>query len=43
MVSYRSGEVTEVALADAVNHRRNITPQSQILGHARALGIFLGN
>lgn len=42
MVSYRFGSVTDVALADAVNRRRTVSPDSQILRHARALGIFLG-
>jgi 6-phosphofructokinase 1 len=43
MVSYRFGSVTDVALADAVSRRRNITPESQLLRHARALGICLGD
>lgn len=43
MVSYRFGSVTDVALADAVNRRRVVQPDSQILRHARALGIFLGD
>jgi hypothetical protein len=34
--------VTDVALADAVNRRRVVSEDSQILRHARALGIFLG-
>ena len=42
MVSYRFGSVTDVALADAVNRRRTVSEESQILRHARALGIFLG-
>lgn len=42
MVSYRFGSVTDVALADAVNRRRTVSPESQILRHARALGLFLG-
>jgi 6-phosphofructokinase 1 len=42
MVSYRFGSVTDVALADAVNRRRVVSEDSQILRHARALGIFLG-
>ncbi|MBU3665357.1 MAG: ATP-dependent 6-phosphofructokinase [Chthoniobacterales bacterium] len=42
MVSYRFGGVTDVALADAVNRRRTVTPDSQILRHARGLGICLG-
>lgn len=42
MVSYRFGSVTDVALADAVNRRRAVLPDSQILRHARALGLFLG-
>jgi 6-phosphofructokinase len=42
MVSYRFGAVTDVALADAVNRRRAVAAESQILHHARALGIFLG-
>ncbi len=43
MVSYRFGAVTDVALADAVNRRRSISPDSQILRHAKALGLFLGD
>ena len=43
MVSYRFGSVTDVALADAVNRRRTVSPDSQILRHARALGLFLGD
>jgi len=43
MVSYRFGSVTDVALADAVNRRRSVSPDSQILRHARALGLFLGD
>lgn len=43
MVSYRFGSVTDVALADAVNRRRCLSPESQILRHARALGLFLGD
>jgi len=39
MVSYRFGAVTDVALADAVSRRRAVTPESQVLRHARALGI----
>jgi 6-phosphofructokinase 1 len=42
MVSYRFGSVTDVALADAVGRRRSVAPDSQILRHAHALGIFLG-
>jgi phosphofructokinase-like protein len=42
MVSYRFGAVTDVALADAVNRRRSVSPESQILRHAKALGLFLG-
>jgi 6-phosphofructokinase 1 len=42
MVSYRFGSVTDVALADAVNRRRVVSEESQILRHARALGTFLG-
>ena len=42
MVSYRFGLVTDVALADAVNRPRTVSEESQILRHARALGIFLG-
>jgi 6-phosphofructokinase 1 len=42
MVSYRFGSVTDVALADAVNRRREVGPESQILRHARALGLYLG-
>lgn len=42
MVSYRFGSVTDVALADAVGRRRDVSPDSQILRHARALGIHLG-
>ncbi len=43
MVSFRFGAVTDVALADAVNRRRSVQPDSQILRHARALGLFLGD
>lgn len=43
MVSYRFGSVTDVALADAVNRRRSVAPETQLLRHARALGIFLGD
>lgn len=43
MVSCRFGSVTDVALADAVNRRRNVSPDAQILRHARALGLFLGD
>ena len=43
MVSYRFGSITDVALADAVNRRRQVSPDSQILRHARALGICLGD
>lgn len=43
MVSYRFGAVTDVALADAVNRSRAISPSTQILRHARALGVFLGD
>ncbi len=43
MVSYRFGAVTDVALADAVNRSRHVSPTSQILRHARALGVFLGD
>lgn len=42
MVSYRFGSVTDVALADAVGRRRSVAPDSQILRHAHALGLFLG-
>jgi len=42
MVSYRFGSVTDAALADAVGRRRSVAPDSQILRHARALGIYLG-
>ncbi|MBJ7258833.1 MAG: ATP-dependent 6-phosphofructokinase [Chthoniobacterales bacterium] len=42
MVSYRFSSVTDVALADAVNRRRSVSPDSQILRHAKALGLFLG-
>ncbi len=38
MVSYRFGMVTDVALADAVNRRRQVHPECQMLKHARALG-----
>ena len=37
-----NGSVTDVALADAVGRRRSILPDSQILRHARSLGIYLG-
>ena len=43
MVSYRFGSVTDVALADAVNRRRSVSTDSQILRHAKALGLFLGD
>ncbi|MEI7865450.1 MAG: ATP-dependent 6-phosphofructokinase [Chthoniobacterales bacterium] len=43
MVSYRFGSVTDVALTDAVNRRRAVLPDTQILRHARSLGIFLGD
>lgn len=43
MVSYRFGSVTDVALADAVNRRREVGVDSQILRHARALGLCLGD
>jgi len=43
MVSCRFGAVTDVALTDAVGRRRNVSPDSQILRHARALGLFLGD
>lgn len=43
MVSYRFGGVTDVALADAVNRRRSVTGDSQILRHARALGLGIGD
>ncbi len=43
MVSYRFGSVTDVALADAVNRRRTVQPDTQILRHARALGICFGD
>lgn len=43
MVSYRFGSITDVALADAVNRRRQVSPDSQILRHARALGICLAD
>ncbi len=43
MVSYRFGSVTDVALADAVNRRRVVAPDSQVLRHARGLGIFFGD
>ena len=43
MVSYRFGSVSDVALADAVNRRRVVATDSQVLRHARALGIFLGD
>jgi 6-phosphofructokinase 1 len=43
MVSYRFGSVTDVALADAVNRRRSVALSTQLLQHARALGIFLGD
>lgn len=43
MVSFRFGAVTDVALADAVNRRRSVQPDSQILRHARALGLFTGD
>jgi ATP-dependent phosphofructokinase / diphosphate-dependent phosphofructokinase len=43
MVSYRFGSVTDVALTDAVNRKRTVSPDTQILRHARALGIFLGD
>jgi ATP-dependent phosphofructokinase / diphosphate-dependent phosphofructokinase len=43
MVSYRFGSVTDAALADAVGRRRSVAPESQILRHARALGIHLGD
>ena len=43
MVSYRFGSVTDVALADAVGRRRNVSTDAQILRHARALGLFLGD
>ncbi len=43
MVSYRFGSVTDVALADAVGRRRTVTPETQMLEHARALGIGFGD
>ena len=43
MVSYRFGSVTDVAIADAVNRRRCVSSDSQILRNARALGLFLGD
>lgn len=43
MVSFRFGAVTDVSLADAVNRRRAVLPESQILRHARSLGVFLGD
>jgi len=43
MVSFRFGTVTDVALAEAVNRRRSVLPDSQILRHTRALGLFLGD
>lgn len=42
MVSYRFGAVTDVGLADAVGRRRTVTPETQLLLHARALGIGFG-
>lgn len=42
MVSYRFGCVTDVALADAVNRRRAVATDQQILRNARSLGLFLG-
>jgi 6-phosphofructokinase 1 len=42
MVSYRYGSVTDVALADAVSRRRQVASDSQVLRHARALGVSLG-
>lgn len=43
MVSYRFGQVSDVALADAVNRRRQIVPETQVLRHARALGVCFGD
>ena len=42
MVSYRFGTISDVALADAVNRRRAVQSDSQILRHARSLGVYLG-
>ena len=43
MVSFRFGSVTDVSLADAVNRRRAVAPDTQMLRHARALGICFGD
>jgi 6-phosphofructokinase 1 len=43
MVSYKSGEVQSVPLADAVNHLRLVEPDGEVVQTARALGICLGD
>ncbi|MCP5536160.1 MAG: 6-phosphofructokinase [Akkermansiaceae bacterium] len=43
MVSYKSGEVSSVPIADAVNQLRLVDPDGEVVQTARALGICLGD
>ena len=43
MVSYQNYEVLDVPIAEAVHHLKKVSPDCQLVGTARALGISFGN
>jgi len=43
MVSYQNYEVLDVPIAEAVHHLKKVSPECQLVGTARALGISFGN
>jgi 6-phosphofructokinase 1 len=43
MVSYQNYEVLDVPIAEAVHHLKKVSPDCQLVGTARALGISFGD
>jgi len=43
MVSYQNYEVLDVPIAEAIHHLKKVSPDCQLVGTARALGISFGN
>jgi 6-phosphofructokinase 1 len=43
MVSYQNYEVLDVPIAEAVHHLKKVSPDCQLVGTGRALGISFGD
>ena len=43
MVSYQNYEVLDVSIAEAIHHLKKVSPDCQLVGTARALGISFGD